>query len=241
MTKAARGACGEPGGRDLQKFLAESLSAARVRTDQLSARLRRTTLRERLLLGGLVMVGLIYAPVAAFEWRAAREDLYIDAVTERAAARLSRDSARRIAATAANSAARRDMDQWGFGASNIPIAQVLIERRLLDAATEAGLTNVRITMSDDVEPIGSVNWLAGEVQADLVWKGVFGMLDTLGGWPEGFRVTDFHYQMRPTSPGAVHVPGGPPIGSVRIGLSFPVNVPTAGAGETDGATGTAGA
>lgn len=241
MTKAARGACGEPGGRDLQKFLAELLSAARVRADQLSARLQRTTMRERLLLGGLVMVALIYAPVAAFEWRTAREDLYIDAVTEQAAARLSRDSARRIASTSANSAAQRDMDQWGFNASNVPIAQVLIERRLLAAATEAGLTNVRITMNDDVEQIGSVNWLAGEVEADLVWKGVFGMLDTLGGWPEGFRVTEFHYQMRPTLPGAVYVPGGPPIGSVRIGLSFPIIVPNAGTDDTDGPTVTAGA
>jgi hypothetical protein len=193
--------------------------------EQLAARLQRTTLRERLLLGALVMVALIYAPVAALEWRAAREELYIEAVTERAAALLGRDSARRIASTVADGAALRDMQDWGFEASNLAVAQVLIERRLLASATEAGLANARITMDDDVETIGSVSWLGSEVQADLVWRGVFGMLEALGSWPEGFRVTGFHYQLRPTQPGAVFTPGGPPIGSVRIGLSFPVMVP----------------
>ena len=191
----------------------------------MSVRLQRTTTRERLLLGGLVMIALIYAPVAAFEWRNAREDLYVDAVTDRAAARLARDSARRITSGAAADATRADMEGWGFNASNVPVAQVLIERRLMEAAAQVGLPNARVTMDDEVEQIGSVTWLGGELQADLVWKGVFGLLDTVGGWPEGFRVTGFHYQMRPTQPGAVYVPGGPPIGSVRLGLSFPVVVP----------------
>ncbi len=181
-------------------------------------------MRERLLVGGLILIALIYAPMAAFDWRGAREDLYVDAVTERAAAKLGRDSARRVASTAADDAALRDMAGWGFEASNLAVAQVLIERRLVAAATEEGLTRVRITMDDEVETIGSVTWLGGELQADLIWKGVFGLLDQVGGWPEGFRVTGFHYQLRPTQPGVPFVAGGPPIGSVRIGLSFPVTV-----------------
>lgn len=223
----------EPGGRDLQKILIEARSAARLQADRLTSRLKRTTMRERFLLGGLVLVALAYAPVAAFEWRTAREDLYVDAVTERDAARLARDSARRVMSSAATGAALRDMESWGFDASNVSVAQVLIERRLLAEATDAGLTNARITMDDQVEQIGSVTWLGGEVQADLLWRGVFGMLDGLGAWPEGFRVTSFRYQMRPNIQSAVYMPNGPAIGSVNIGLSFPVAIPAAALAETE--------
>lgn len=191
-------------------------------------------MRERMLLGGLVIAALIYAPVAAFEWRSNQEDLYVDAVMDRASARLTRDSARRISANAADSAAVADMKNWGFEASNVAIAQVLIERRLLDAVTDTGLTNVRITMDDKVEQIGSVQWLGGEIQADLVWRGVFGTLDNIAHWSEGYRVTSFNYQLRPTQPGFIAGPGGPPLGSVRIGVSFPVSVPV-----TDGERGDA--
>lgn len=174
-----------------------------------------------------MMAALIYAPIAAFEWRSAQEDLYINAVTERASAKLARDSARRITSTAADDAVVADMRDWGFKASNVAIAQVLIERRLVDASGEAGLTHVRITMDDKVEQIGSIQWLGGEIQADLVWRGAFGLLDRISAWPEGYRVTSFNYQLRPTQPGSGFVPGGPPMGSIRIGLSFPVAVPIA--------------
>lgn len=217
----------------MRKFLVEAQSPALAWADQLSSRLRRTTMRERMLLGGLVTAALIYAPVAAFEWRSNQEDGYINAVTDRAAAKLSRDSARRIASNAADSAAVADMKSWGFEASNVAIAQVLIERRLVEAVTDTGLTNVRITMDDKVEQIGSVQWLGGEIQADLVWRGVFGTLDNIARWSEGYRVTSFNYQLRPTQPGFVAGPDGRPIGSVRIGVSFPVSVPVTDAEHGD--------
>ena len=190
----------------------------------LSARLGRATGRERLLLGGLVLAALSYAPVAALEWRTAQEDRYIEALTERSAARLSHNAARRVAAAAADDAAVRDMRTWGFEAGNLAVAQVRIEQRLVAAAAGAGLPNARITLEEEVEVLGLTNWLGAEVQADLVWRGVFGLLDGLTGWPEGFRVTSFRYEVRPIPPGLEFLQVRPAAGTVRIGLAFPVAI-----------------
>lgn len=218
---------------ELRSIAGGFTSSADAWTQALRARLKRTTPRERLLLGGLVLGVLIYSPLALYEWRDAQAERYSDALSERAAARLSRDAARRVAA-AVDDRALEDMRQWGFRASNVAVAGVLIERRVLDAARDAGLPNARLTVEDELNTEGPIPWLETELQADLVWRGVFGTLDALTAWPEGFRVTRFRYEMRPVQPGAVSFPGGPPAGTVRIGLAFPVEVP-AGAATPDDA------
>ncbi|MFC5344000.1 hypothetical protein ACETK8_19350 [Brevundimonas staleyi] len=198
----------------------------RVRSALLTERLARTTVRERVLLGGLVLGALAYAPIAALDWRTAQEEAYVDALTERSAARLERAAARRVSAAAADVTAVEDMKDWGFDATNPAVAGVLIERRIKQAADTAELTRLKITVDSGIEDEGSTTWLGAEVEADLVWRGVFRFLDILSSWPEGFRVTRFNYEVRPVPPGMEGIAGQLSPGTVRIGLAFPVTVET---------------
>ena len=207
-----------------------------MRAQAASSRLARATSREKLLLGGLVLGALSYGPIAALDYRTNQEEAYVDAVTERAAAELESRAARRITAAAADIDAIRDMRGWGFQATNTSVAQVLIERRLLEAATDAGLTRLKMTVDPDIETHGPTRWMSAQVEADLIWRGVFAFMDKLAAWPEGFQVISFGYEVRAVPPGMVGMGGMSP-GTVRIGLAFPVEVenevePTGATGRT---------
>lgn len=195
-----------------------------AQTRALQARWARATSRERLLIAGLVLGVLIYTPVAALDWRTQQEDRYTEALAGQATAQLALSASRSIAARAPDDAAIADMRTWGFDAANVPIAQVRIEQRLFAAATDAKLSEVRITTDNEIETIGPTQWLGSEVQADLRWSPTFDFLNSVAAWPEGFRVTQFRYEI--TTP-ADYVPTDPsfiPAGRVQIGLSFPVKV-----------------
>lgn len=196
-----------------------------VQTRALQARLARTTPRERLLLGALILGALVYAPIAAIDWRAQQEDRYITAQADQSTARLALSSSRTIAAQAPDELAIEDMRTWGFEASNLAIAQVQIEQRLVEAATDAELANVRITTDAEIEDIGPTQWLGSELQADLRWTPTFNFLESLAEWPEGFRVTQFRYEITTPANFVPTEPGFVPAGRVQIGLSFPVKVP----------------
>lgn len=213
----------------MQGFLADMIASTRASIETLKERLRRTTTRERILLGGLVLGAAVYAPVAALDWRTAQADRYIDALTEQSTARLTANAARRIAAGAADRLALEDMNGWGFEASNPAVAQVLIEQRLLETATATGLPNPRITTNAKVEAIGPTQWIEAEVQSDLRWGPTFAFLDKLGEWPEGFRVTAFRYEVTPPNPMLAGAEALPPSGKLRIGLAFPVRIANPGA------------
>ena len=213
----------------MQGFFADMVASTRASIEALKDRLRRTTVRERILLGGLVLGAAVYAPVAASDWRTAQADRYIDALTEQSTARLTASAARRIADGAADRLALEDMNGWGFEASNAAVAQVLIEQRLLETATATGLPNPRITTNPKVEAIGPTQWLEAEVQSDLRWGPAFAFLDKLGEWPEGFRVTAFRYEVTPGNPMVINTAPTAPSGKLRIGLAFPVRVADAGA------------
>lgn len=192
-------------------------------------RLQRTTPRERLLLTGLLLGALIYAPIAALDWRTNQETRYIDALSDRSAARLTREAARRIASRAPDQSAIEDMKTWGFDADNVQIAQVYIEQALVKSAEEAGLTNVRITTDVAVETIGAVTWLGAQLQADLRWTPAFAFLDDLTSWPEGFRVKQFQYSLAPATTFVVKKPDpSASLGRIQLVLAFPVNLTSAG-------------
>lgn len=204
--------------------MADIVASARASIETLKERLRRTTTRERVLLGALVLGAAIYAPVAALDARSAQADAYIDAISEQSTARLTANAARRVADGAADRLALDDMNAWGFEASNPAVAQVLIEHRLLEAAETVALPNPRITTNAKVEDIGPTQWLEAEVQADLRWGSTFAFLDKLGEWPEGFRVVAFRYELTPPRPMAIDA--GPPqtSGKLWLRLAFPVRL-----------------
>lgn len=187
-------------------------------------RLQRTTPRERVLLAVLVMGALVYAPIAASDWRTAQEDRYVDAVTEQASARLAVAAARRVEAAASDRAALEDMKTWGFEASNAQVAAVEIERRLVQAATRVNLPAFAVVADGEPEAIGPTRWMGVEVQADLRWNPTFDFLDAIAAWPEGFRVTRFAYDVGTLTPTQLMLGGAPVGGRVRLGLAFPVRL-----------------
>ena len=114
------------------------------------------------------------------------------------------------------------MKTWGFEASNVAIAQVRIEQQLAKAAADVGLTGASVTTDSEVEVIGPTQWLTAEVQADLRWNPVFGFLDRVATWPEGFRVAGFSYEILEQGLSSAQAPTG---GKVRVQLAFPVILP----------------
>lgn len=211
-------------GQILQGFMADMVASTRASIETLKERLRRTTPRERMLLGALVLGAAFYAPVAALESRSAQADAYIDALSEQSTARLTANAARRIADGAADRLALDDMNAWGFEASNPAVAQVLIEHRLLEAAEGVALPNARITTNAKVEAIGPTQWLEAEVQADLRWSPTFAFLDKLGEWPEGFRVVSFRYELTPPRPMMDGAEPPQTSGKLWLRLAFPVRL-----------------
>lgn len=201
-------------------------TTARAWSGALSDRISRTTPRERILLGGLILAALVIAPFVALDWRTQQADRVLEAMTERSAATLSRSAAQRVAASASNDAAVEDMKSWGFDGANVAILQVRIEQALVSAARAVGLPNPQITVSDEVEVIGPTRWLSAEVQADLLWRPTFAFLDNLTAWPEGFRVTSFRYETTPAPSAGMLLNGQPTTasgGRVTIGLAFPLS------------------
>ncbi len=212
--------------------MASRLSLSRVTTTvsgqwrSLADRLRRTTPRERLLIGGLVAAGLIYGPLTVYEWRQGLQDAYMDALVARNTARLAQATALRLDARLADEAALDDMQGWTFKAGNLAIAQVQIEQRLVESATEAGLGNFKITTDPKVEDIAPTQWLGAEIQSDLRWSPTFAFLDDLAEWPEGFRVTRFKYDLNTLPLLIPRQNAGAPLlsGRIQLGVSFPVTL-----------------
>lgn len=219
-------------GTVLQGTIAVLSASLKARMRVVNERLRRTTPRERLLLAVLALGGLIYAPIMAADFRASQEERYIQAMGERSSARLAQQAARRIAAATENRTALDDMRTWGFEAANIPVAQVVIEQRLVQAATVAEMVNPRITVRDQIEIVGPTQWLEAEVQGDLRWTPTFAFLDDVAAWPEGFRVTRFRYEITPYTGPLLAEDAPPPSGRVTIGLAFPVRVADVSEGES---------
>lgn len=222
------GARAQADGTNLLALFAGIGPSALARMRVLQGRLQQTTRRERLLLAGLVLGALAYIPIATLDWRTVQQDRYVDAIAERSAARLARAASLRIAATAPDEAAIEDMKTWGFEASNVAVAQVRLEQQLFQAATAAGLTNIKITTDPEVEIIGPTQWLGAQIQADLRWSPTFTFLEGLTGWPEGFRVTQFQYDITTMPIFAQANPGLAPAGRMQIGIAVPVSVPDAG-------------
>lgn len=221
----------------MQDIIAGLRASARTQTRALIERLQRTTPRERVLLGVLVLGALVYAPIGAADWRIRQEDRYVDALSARASARLAAATARRVEAAASDDTAIEDMQSWGFEAANVAVAQVRIEQQLASAAAGAGLTNTSITTDSEIEAIGPTQWLGAEVQADLRWSPTFAFMDRVATWPEGFRVVGFNYEITPPTQFQIQQQpqAGAPLpaaGKVRIQLAFPVILP-AGAAEQD--------
>lgn len=210
-------------GSHLPRFWRDILNSFQASIDGLKQRFERTTPRERILLAILIMGAALYAPVHALERLNLSSEAYVEALSDQSSARMAAQMARRVAASAADTAALEDMKTWAFQASNAPVAQVMIEQKLVATADRLALPNPRISTQSKVESEGPTNWMFAEVQMDLRWGPAFAFIDSLGTWPEGFRLTGFRYEVLPFN--GVLRPGDPiptESGTIRLNLAFPV-------------------
>lgn len=207
--------------RVLVQSVAPSLRQIRVRYE-------RTTPRERILLAGLLVGGLLYGAVSAVDFQAQQQTLYADALGNRASAQLARSNAARRTQGAPDEAAIEDMQRWGLEATNVAVGQVQIEGLLLRAANQAELVAPRISTNGELEEIGPTQWLTAEVETDLNWTSTFAFLDELGELESGFRVVSFGFDVEPEPQFQTQGPSEfrPPRGRIRLGLAFPVTLST---------------
>jgi len=178
-----------------------------------------------LLLSGLVAGAILYAPIAALDARDRAEVAFADALSARDTARRARVQAVSATNRASRDLAIQDMSDWGFEGSNLSIVGVRIEQALTEAATEAALTGVAIETNDAATSTGPVTWVAAQVQGDLLWTPTFRLLDEVAGWPEGFRITRFAFEMPP--PPAFEGATVLSRGRITIGFDFPTRTATA--------------
>ncbi len=189
-------------------------------------RFQRLTPREKTMLLGLGIVALLVAPLPVLNWRDAQEEAYVQALSDRVQARADMSARRRVEASAADTAIVEDMRSWGFEATNVAVARVLLEQRATEAATEAGLSNVRVEVGEEAEAVGPTRWVDVTVRGDLRWGPVFRFLDLVSAWPEGFTVKGFGYD-------PVNERRNPPTpGQMELVISAPVELIAAAGGNT---------
>lgn len=209
----------------MQRFWTKIVVSVQSHLNKLRLRFEKTTLRERVLLGALGLGVTLYAPVHALERNSVQTEAYIEALSAQSSARLTAQVARRIEANAADAAILQDMKSWGFEADNAAIAQVLIEQKLVATAKRVGADEIRVATLSKLDHKGPTYWVQSEVQLPLRWEPAFRLIDAIGEWPEGFRVTSFRYDI--TQPGGrVNRDGSVTHdqGTIRYNLAFPVRL-----------------
>ncbi len=209
----------------LKRTLADLVVSVKASTARVKDRFQRTTQRERLLIGVLILGGSFYAPVQALDYLNRASEGYVDALSQQSTARLAAQAARRITASASDQLALEDMRSWGFSAPNAAVAQLAIEQRLVATVEKAGLSDSVISTQSQIVSHGATHWMNAEVQSDLRWDPFFAMLDTLGEWPEGFQVTGFRYEVLPTRRSSSARSVEPTeSGKLYLDLAFPVRL-----------------
>lgn len=181
----------------MHRILADIVEATHLGIARIKQGLQKTTPRERVLIAVLVLGASLYAPVHALEKLNQGSEAYVDALGDQASVRLAAEAARRVQAQAVSQVAIEDMESWGIKAANAPIAQLIIERKLVEAAEKAGVTDPVITTHAGVKSEGLIHFIHADVETELLWNPAFALIEALGEWPEGFRVTGFRYEISP--------------------------------------------
>jgi len=144
----------------------------------------RTTPRERKLLAALVLIGLVVAPIQAFDWMQNAEARHIEA--QAALETAKRNSRAGIQAQIATQ--RQEVKSWSWQASSPAVGRVIIQDKIRQLATEAGMTEVEIKSAEKIEAAGEVNLIRVEVAAPFNWQSFTGFLFNLNTYGKGFMI-----------------------------------------------------
>lgn len=161
-----------------------SLPAASRLSASLGDQFARITPRERKLLGLLLLIGLIVAPIQAFGWMQDAQARHVEAQAALETAR--RNS--RAGIQAQISQQRQDVRGWSWQASSPAVGRVIIQDKVRQLATEAGMTEVEIKSADKIEAAGEVSLIRVEVAAPFNWSSFTAFLFNLNTYGKGFLI-----------------------------------------------------
>lgn len=177
------------------------------------ARLRKATVRERLLLGGLALGLAIAAPLLAQGWsaeQAAREADDVARLRQLQAA--SSGPALRLAQARVSSLEAR-VRSWTPAAPSYAVSRVLVEQDAALAAAQAGFSALEVRAAETPDVVGGVSFVRVELSGSgFTWG----------------RLGDFVRRIASARPGAVversATEGDPPDVRLRMVLLAPVRV-----------------
>jgi type II secretory pathway component PulM len=144
----------------------------------------RMTPRERKLLAGLLLIGLIVAPIQAFSWMQDAEARYIEAHAGLEAARLGSRSGMQ----AQLARQRQEVRDWSWQASSPSVGRVVVQDEVRKLAQDAGMTGVEIRSADKIETAGEVSLVRVEVAAPFDWTTFTAFLFELNSYGKGFLI-----------------------------------------------------
>lgn len=140
--------------------------------------------RERLMLGGLVLLGLgggaYYTYTMVSDARAADAQAQADLEIARSG---STGALAKQVKTQTD-----DVRAWAWAAETPAIGRVIMEDQLAGLALRAGLGGATVKASDKPELIGGMNFIDVSVEAPFSWSGLSGFLTGLEGLNKGFVI-----------------------------------------------------
>lgn len=161
-----------------------SLPAVSRLNTALGDQIGRISSRERKLLAGLVLIGLIVAPIQAYGWMQDAKARHLEA--QAALETAKRGS--RAGIQAQISKQRQDVRGWSWQASSPAVGRVIIQDKIRQLATEAGMTEVEIKSADKIETAGEVSLIRVEVAAPFNWSSFTAFLFSLNSYGKGFVI-----------------------------------------------------
>ncbi len=153
---------------------------------QLSEAFARIKPRERLLLGVLLLIALIFAPLRVLEMRTAALDENRAAHETLAAAK---QAARRAGGSGLAASLERTRDEvrdWSYSAPSPAVGQVMAQNELSEIAAAAGLAGAQVSATGKPVDAGAVTLVGVEVEAPFSWSGLSGFLAGLSESGKGF-------------------------------------------------------
>jgi hypothetical protein len=170
----------------------------------------RLTARERLLVGAMVLVASILAPLKAVDMAQTAEARLVDAQTRLETARQSAGG-ESIAVNRRIDKELQDVQHWSWSTPSLTVAQVMLEQEMSVMAAQAHMAGVGITSADAVETVGPLHFVRLDVSASFDWLTLTAFLRALSRTHKGFVLS------------AASVEGDSP-SKIRLLLDIPINV-----------------
>lgn len=155
--------------------------------DQVIVAVTRLTPRERMLIGAMAVVGMVLAPMWAFD-RAQTALAHYSELQSQKDAQTSRAPSTSSALTKRVDDQYRAMDRWAWAAPSVEVGQVMLQQSLSVMALEAGLKGVEVHSANGVKTVGRLQFVRVDLTAQFEWPAFTQFLQRLDQSGKGFQI-----------------------------------------------------